>query len=445
MMILWSFGGDLINEYGKWDFDTLHSLVTLNLHHHGGVIALYFQQPEDAFLNALLFGHFWWIHSYPGWGITDAIVNGWEKITGYKCTKFGEGYACFTVLFGAIYCYYMPIGFTYQTFALVSMVSGRWLIYDNYLNITWMGQIEAPGVIFSCTCKAFGWIPAIIVVSAYVHYYRQKKAQLGQNLVKPPRFVMNDKIRNFMDSFPRQEKNEEAIKGGITFFESSFNKGEFPVFRAVIESDEVKLKDLLDNGSDPNEKESKAQTTAIAWAATFGHIECACVLLEAGANPFAKGIRKQARQYGQTQFLQFLDELTALAWEALREETGIQYERQEAPGLTWKTAEELAKNKGGRLCTEAEAEKFLMGAPLLVNEVQLCAITDEDGKQKWIQVGNKLFTTGKVVENNSDPSFWGNNVESVEIKHYQWNRILLWIADSAGGEMLPQTLGSESG
>lgn len=435
----------MINEYGKWDFDTLHALVTLILHHHGGIIALYFQQPEDAFLNALLFGHFWWIHSYPGWGITDAIVKGWEKITGYKCTKFGEGYACFTALFSAIYCYYMPIGFTYQTFALVSMVSGRWLVFDNYLNINWMGQVEAPGVIFSFTCKAFGWIPAIIVVSAYVYYYRQKKAQLGQNLVKPPRFVMNEKIRNFMDSFPRQEKNEEKINGGIAFFEASFRKGEFPVFRAVLESDEVKLKDLLDNGSDPNEKESKGQTTAIAWAATFGHIECACVLLEAGANPFVKGVRKQARQYGQTQFLQFLDELTALSWEALREETGIQYERQKAPGLTWKTAEELAKNKGGRLCTEAEAEKFLMGAPLLLNEIQLCAITDEEGKQKWIQVGNKLFTTGKVIENNSDPSFWGNNLESPEIKHYQWNQILLWTADSAGGEMLPQTLGSESG
>jgi len=298
-------------------------------------------------------------------------------------------------------------------------------------------------VIFSFTCKAFGWIPAMFVLAAYVFYFRWKKAQLGGSMVKPPRFVMTDKIRNFLDSFPRQEKNEGAIKAGIAFFETSFKKGDFPVIRAVAESDEVKLKDLLDSGSDPNEKESKFQTTAFGWAASLGHIDCACILLEAGANPFEKGVRKHSRQRGQTHFIKFLDELTPLAWEALREETGIHHERQKEPGMTWEMAKELAKNKGGRLCTEAEAEKYLMGAPLLVNDVQLCAITDKNGKQKWMQVGNKLFKTGKAIENTSDPYFWGNNLEAVEVKYYRWNQILLWTVDSAETE--PSTRGIESG
>jgi len=439
---LWTLGNDMFTEFGKWDFNSLHGLVMVNMHHHGGIIALYFQQPEDAFLNALLFGHFWWTHSLHGWGITEAVTNGWEKITGYKCTKFGEGYACFTVLFSAIYCYYMPIGFTYQAFAIVSMCGGRYLIFDNYLNFFTMGGIEAPGVIFSFTCKAMGWIPAIMVSGAYVFYYRWKKAQ-SEIMVKPPRFVITDKIRNFLDSFPRQEKNEEAIKEGIALLETSFKKREFPVFRAVVESDEVKLKDLLDSGSDPNQKESKFQSSPIHWAARFCHIDIACVLLEAGANPFEKGVSKYARQHGQTHFLKFLKELTPLVWEALRDETGIQHERQKFPGMTWNMAEELAKSKGGRLCTEAEAEKYLMGAPLLISETQLCAITDENGKQKWIQVGNKFLKTGHIIENDSDPYFWGNNLEALENVHYQWNQILLWTVDSA--EMELQTRGSESG
>jgi len=250
-------------------------------------------------------------------------------------------------------------------------------------------------------------------------------------------------IRHFLDSFPRQDKNEEAIKGGIAFFESTFEKGEFPVFRAVVESDEIKLKDLLDNGSDPEQKESKFQTAPIAWAASGCHIDCACVLLEAGANPFEKGVRKYARQFGQTHFIKFLDELTPLVWEALREETGIQHERQKQPGMTWKMAKKLAKNKGGRLCTEAEALVYLMDAPLLLHETQFCAITDESGKQKWVQVGNKNFETGHIIDNDSDPYFWGNNLEAIEIEFYQWNQILLWTADSADTE--PQTRGIESG
>jgi len=73
----------------------------------------------------------------------------------------------------------------------------------------------------------------------------------------------------------------------------------------------------------------------------------------------------------------------------------------------------------------------------------VCAITDENGKQKWIQVGNKFFKTGQIIENISDPYFWGNNLEALENVHYKWNQILLWTVDSAETE--PQTRGIESG
>jgi len=429
MLTIWTFGEDCIDEFGKWDFKTLHLLVTMNMHHHGGIIAFYFQQPEDAWLNMLLFGHFWWIHSYSLFQIEDKIKSAWQKITGYECTKFGHGYACFTVLFCAIYCYYMPIGLNYQAAAISCMTCGRWLVMDNHVNIDWMGYIEVPGVMFFVICKAIGWKTAMAVVTAYAFYYHRRKQQSGDTMVKPPRFIMTDKIQKFLDSYPRQEKDENKIKAGIVWFDGQFKKGELPVFRAVVESDEVKLKDLIDNGADPNAKEPKWQSTPFHWVASGGKINCACVLLEAGVNPFGKGVRKSARQWGQHDFLKFLDELTPLVWEALREEFIMRHELQEEPGMTWEMANELAKAKGGRLCTVEEAEKYLLGAPL-VESPQWCAITDSDGKQKWIQVGNKFFEFGKIEDNRSEPEFWGNNLEHNMNIMFKANRMLLWTVDS---------------
>jgi len=440
MLTIWTFGEDCIDEFGKWDFKTLHLLVTMNMHHHGGVIALYYQQPEDAWLNMLLFSHFWWIHSYSLFQIEDRIKSAWKKITGYECTKFGHGYACFTVLFCAIYCYYMPIGFNYQGAAIFSMVGGRWLVMDNHLNIDWMGYIETPGVTFFVMCKAIGWKTAIAVVVAYAFYFQRRKRNMGDNLVKPPRFFMTDKIRKFLDSYPCQEKDENKLKAGIAWFDGQFQKGELPVFRAVVESDEVKLKDLLDNGADPNEKELKWQSTPLHWAASGGKINCACVLLEAGVNPFGKGVRKNARQWSQDHFLKFLDELTPLVWEAIRGETTMRHELQEDSGMTWDMANDLAKTKGGRLCTVKEAEKYLMGAPLVVNP-QWCAITDSNGKQKWIQVGSKFVDFGKIIDNESEPGFWGNNLEHNINDTFKWNRMLLWTVDSVE----TQTRGIQNG
>jgi len=441
LAILWSFGSDLIDNYGKWDLDNLSKVVLLNFHHHGGMIAFYFQKPEDALLNALLFGHFWWIHSFGGLGIEERVKNAWKKITGYECTKFKEGYACFTVLFAAIYCYYMPIGFNYQLGAIICMVGGRNILFDNWLNFEWLGYIETPGVLFCFTCKAVGFKTGLVALGAFVFYFRYRKNQVGENVPKPPRFFMTEKIQEFLNSYPRQENDEEKIKSGVAFFEANFNDG-FPIFRAIVESDEVKLKESIDNGADPNEKEPKYQTTPMMWASGGGHINCACVLLEAGVNPFEKGVRKNARMYGHTHFLKFLDELTPLVWEALREETGIHHERQEEP-MTWDMAKELAENKGGRLCTVKEAEKYLMGAPLFCNEIHVCAVVDENGKQKWIHVGNQMFKTGLVVEHESNPKFWGNDLKALLNEEFQWNKMLLWTFNFAGKGS--QTRGIESG
>lgn len=430
MSLLWSFGEDCIDVFGNWDFNSLHMLVTLNLHHHGGIFALLYQQPEDAWLNALLFGHFWWIHSFSFLQIRGRIQSAWENITGCKCTEFEKGYACFSVIWSALYCYYMPIGFNYQGAAVFSMVVGRWLINDNYLNIAWMGYVETPGVMFFVICKSVGWKTAVAVVVAYGFYFRRRLLKTD-NLVKPPRFFMTDKIRNFLDSYPRQEKSEDKIKAGIAWFDGTFKKGEYPVFRAIVESDEVKLKDLIDNGADPNEKERKFQSTPMHWISSGGHINCACVLLECGVSPFGKGVRKNARQWGQAHFLKFLDELTPLVWEALREETTMRHELQDEPGMTWEMANDLAKTKGGRLCTVKEAQKYLMGVPLVVDEPHWCATTDADGKQKWIQVGSKFSETGSVIDNKGDPDFWGNNLEDPTLLEFKWNRILLWEIDSA--------------
>jgi len=440
---IYSCGNDMIDDFGKWDYDTILGIVKLNAHHLGGMIALYFQNPEDAFLNSLLFGHCWWIHSFSGFGIDEMIKHYWEKFTGYKCTKFGHGYGCFSVFFAALYCYYLPVGLSYHTCAMVSLCSGRHTLFNNWLNVEWMGKIELPGILFCFTCKSLGLKAALMVLAAYVFLFRWKNEQMSAgNLIKPPQFFMTEKIRKFLDSYPRQEKNEEKIKESTAVWDSFYKDDELPVHRAIMASDEVKLKELIeDNGADPNHKESKWQSTPMSLACAGGHINCACVLLAAGVNPFQKGMRKEARSHGHTHFLKFLDDLTPLVWEALREETGIQHERQEP--MTWKMANELAKTKGGRLCSEKEAEKYLMGAPLFNGEVHVCAVTGEDGKQKWIHVGNKFFKTGEIIENEADPKFWGNDLESVHNGHFKWNEILLWTLDS--DELDLQSGGSEIG
>lgn len=443
MLTVWTLGEDCIDEFGKWDYSTLKLLIGLNLHHHGGVIALYSQQPEDALLNALFFGHFWWAHSLGTFQIETRIKNAWKKFTGYECTQFMNGYACLTVFWCAVYCHFMPIGFNYHGLAIASMVVGRWSVMDNYLNIGWMGKIEIPGVLFFVTCKAIGEKTALVVLVAWVFFYQWAKKQAGENMAKPPKFVMSKKIQNFLESYPLPEQDEGKIKQGLAWFDGQFERGTLPVFRAIVEFDDVKLKDLLDNGADPNQVEEKWQSTPFHWAASSGSINCAFALLEAGVNPFAKGVRKNARLTGQKAFLKFLDELTPLAWDALREETNMRHERQPEPGMTWAMANDFAKAKGGRLCTVKEVQQYMMGAPLLVDQVQWCACTDEDGSQKWIQVGNKFYPTGKIMDHQSDPNFWGNNLENKINTDFKWLQYVIWFVDSVETET--SSRGVESG
>jgi len=432
MLTVWTLGEDAIDEFGKFDYSSLKLLIGMNMHHHGGIIALYFQQPEHALLNALFFGHFWWVHSLGTFQIQSRIQNAWEKFTGNECTptQFINGYACMTVFWCAVYCHFLPVGFNYHGLAIASMVAGRWSVMDNYLHNAWMGKIEAPGVLFFVTCKAIGEKTALVVLVAWVFFYQWAKTQAKETAPKPPRFVMTKKIQNFFDSYPLPEQNEDQIKQTIAWFDTQYEKGELPVFRAIVEFDDVKLKDLLDNGADPNQAEETYQSTPFHWAASQGSINCAFALMEAGANPFAKGVRKNARTRGQKAFLKFLDELTPLAWDALREETNMRHERQPEPGLTWDMANDFAKAKGGRLCTVKEVQQYLMGAPLLIDQIQLCACTDEDGNKKWMQVGNKLIPTGKTWDHRSDPDFWGNNLEAKENTDFKWLQYVIWFVDS---------------
>merc|ERR1712118_11375 len=99
--------------------------------------------------------------------------------------------------------------------------------------------------------------------------------------------------------------------------------------------------------------------------------------------------------FNQKNVLKFLDELAPLAYKALRADLHICHEKHEEPGLTHAMSVELAKEKGGRLCTAEEIVEFIMGGVIYPKEDQLVACFDKNGEKEWIQVGNKWHKPGK--------------------------------------------------
>jgi len=112
----------------------------------------------------------------------------------------------------------------------------------------------------------------------------------------------------------------------------------------------------------------------------------------------------------------------------------VLYERVEDPGLTHEMSVTLAKEKGGRLCTNEEIIAFLLGTSLLPKEDQWVATLSGEGKRDWVQIGNKYHTPGLEHVKKWDYPTWGDKLDDITHGKPTWQRILVWkMEEKVGG------------
>jgi len=418
----WFLGTECLEQFNKLDMKTVLYAFTLCCHHHGALIAFYFQPREDVFWNTLFFGHVWWIHSK---GLVDDYVKrAYKYLTGsdLKPEYFEHVYAAFTVIFLALYCNYLDFGFySYQFAAIFSMFFGRYVINLNAIKIKWMYRIETPGVIFFAFSKVLGWPFGLAFTLSFLGLNAYLRKNEKEDAVVPPRMVLNERVQEFLENYPLPERNETTLKAGLAWFDGQgWDAEKFALFRAICGGDEARVQSLIDDGADPNQQHVHWwNSKPIAWCGGGGHIGCAKILINAGVNPFVveDGALNAAKQFSKPEFVEFYDRLASVVFEAIREEDcSAKLEKQDSSGLTWDASAELAKGKGGRLCTFEEAQEYLMGSPLFDGEDQWCAVKGKNDAERWIQVGNKSYKVGKTIQNG--------DMHSIEN-----NQFLLWMVD----------------
>jgi len=447
ILLYWSFGSDCKDLAWVKKWDHVKNFFAINLHHNGSVVAFYFQQPDHAFWNALLFGQVWNIH---GKFLVDGYLKDFvKKVFGHDVQK-GEienVYAVGNVLIAAFYSYFMDMRDPYVLTAVVSMFWGRNLANSNWLNVKWMGNLETPGVLFVIICGVcrswYGVLAGVAAVTVFLWACKKYRVQQEDSKKLPSRFLMNDKIREFLKSYPQPEKDNATLSGAISWFDGHFGKEKRPLFRAICGGDEKETKALLESGENPNQIFPEwYDSTPMQWCAGGGHISCAVVLLHAGVNPFAQGVREAARNFSKTHFIKFLDELAPLVFEAIRDEEfpNVKLQKHEAPGLTWDASKIEAESKNGRLLTQEEALKFVMGSPIVTvngvalvgqeKEHQWCAIEGKDNTRDWIFIGSSpMFEPGKLHLPSFGKPTWGDDVNDKTHGAIFWNRILLYTVD----------------
>ena len=151
-VVVWAiYNGGKLRTRSKWT-----SLLWINVHHLGFVIAFAYQSTEEptrAWHNTAYFTWVWIIHSF---GFLQERLLPMLGLP--KGDKHGLQYRVMTVvryMYGAVsvalfrgYCMGdgMPgFGLNYQTAALLGMAVGRLLANDNYVHIPFFKWVEAPG------------------------------------------------------------------------------------------------------------------------------------------------------------------------------------------------------------------------------------------------------------------------------------------------------------
>lgn len=351
----------LLYDFGFiWSADWFTALNTIfvGFHHLGPIVAFYFQSPEHAWLNALLYFQVWYIHGFGFLRQTIMPFLGLGEVE--KNSSFDYWlhmiYAAMTPLAYALNVQYLPFGWNYSTLAIFLQTFGRYCCAQNICNYTWMRYVECPGLIAVASYSYGGVkvvVPMLLIYVTTVYFFIEK-ANASAGCTK---LVLTDEIREFMKAFPDEEPiTEEKKQESIKWFDSQSWAEQYPLFRAVMLRENDKVAQMLKEGADHTRVLTTwFNTVPMQWAASGGGVSTMKVLIEAGANPFHKGVRDGTYYMNQEYSRKFYDELQALAKKDEDFVSSVNAELLESP-VDFNAAQALAKSKGGRLVTPQEAE-----------------------------------------------------------------------------------------
>lgn len=351
----------LVYDFGAiWSAEwfTLVNTILMGFHHVAPLVAFYFQTPAEAWFNSWLFGQIWWIHGFdlvrktimPALGLGEV-----EKKSSFDYWLH-RVYAAMTPLVYAWYVSHFPVAWDYKTFALFLQFFGRWIVGNNIANLDYMRHVETPGMVavffYSYGGLKFS-LPALVLYTAVVYYFidRHKGGPLCEKL------VLTKEILEFVKAFPDEEpKSQEEIAKGTGWFDSQTWALKYPIFRAVMRQDNDKVRELIQNGADHSHELAEwFNSVPMGWAAAGGSVSTMKILVEAGANPFHRGVLDATRHFNKTYAADFLNQLQNLARRDEDIVSRVNVELLEAP-LVFKDMQELAQSKGGRMVTAQETE-----------------------------------------------------------------------------------------
>lgn len=354
--LVYDFGAMYPGVSSEWF--TLANISWCALHHMAPLVAFYYQTPAEAWFNSWLFGQIWWIHGFALIRSTIMPALGLGEIE--KHSKFDlwlhRVYAVLTPLVYSWYVCHLPVGWNYSTLAVLFQFFGRNGAGTNIANIVWMRNLETPGMItvffYSYGGLKFS-LPTLILYIAIVYYFIERHS----GGPKCEKLVLTKEILEFIRAFPDEEpQTKEEIAKGTDWFDLQPWAVKYPIFRAVMRRENDKVRELIENGSDHSQQLTEwYHSVPMAWAAGGGSVSTMKVLIEAGANPFHKGVLQSAAHFNKTHSLGFLDQLQNLARRDEDTVSRVNVELLEAP-LVFKNMQKLCQSKGGRMVTAQEAE-----------------------------------------------------------------------------------------
>jgi hypothetical protein len=336
--------------YSTWN------TITIALHHLGPLVAFYYQKPEEAWLNSLLYGQTWWIHGFaflrayvmPALGL--GVI---EKNSSFDYWLY-RVYAAMTPLMYVIYVLYLPFGWNYGTAAISLQFFGRDAAAGNIKKFDWMRRIETPGMLAVAFYNLGGLAYSVPVMCLYLVlvYFLERETSSNKNT----KLVLTDEIREFIKSFPNEEPvDENKKKEQLKWFDSQLWCTKYPMFRAIMAMENDKVAQMLKDGADHTQKLAEWwHSVPMQWAASGGNVTAMKLLIEAGANPFYTGVREGTFTFGKTHARDFLDQLSELATEDEKVVSSVTVDLLQSP-VTFADAQQLAQSKGGRLVSAQEA------------------------------------------------------------------------------------------
>jgi len=281
---IWDGGRSALNWKMNW-----YTILMINAHHLGPVIAFLYQTNEHVWLNATLFSwvwfpHSWTIFSYLPKNITQSIIF----------RRFKEyGYTSISIYLVWNYFQSYPVGYNYQTLAVFLQFLGRNLVANNWLNITWLGSYELPGVFTAMMTNYFGYyyggiycfIIITIVVCCVKIYYKIFPATIF-----PEKVTLNDNMKKFLNNYPKGIKDDPIkLQKGLDWLNGQSWAKNYPMLIAASEGNDEKIDQLMAGGLSPDIGIKEwYNSKPIGFAAAFGNVDTLIKLILLNCNPFEK-------------------------------------------------------------------------------------------------------------------------------------------------------------